>query len=157
MRIHIIAIGKKMPGWVNTAYQEYSKRFPNDFKVNLTEIPPAKRSTARSDIHRIVEEEGNQILKCISAQTKVIALDVIGERWSTEQLANQLTQWETDTSQLSFVIGGPDGLSQSCLNRAHHRWSLSPLTFPHPLVRVILIEQLYRAISFMRHHPYHRI
>lgn len=157
MRIQIIAVGKKMPSWVTAGYEEYSKRLPNEFKITLTEISPAKRSSTRPDIARIVEEEGIQILKYLPSHTKIIALDVIGERWSTEQLANQLSRWEADTPQLSFIIGGADGLSHTCLNQAHHRWSLSPLTFPHPLVRIILIEQLYRAVSFMRNHPYHRV
>ncbi len=155
MRINIIAVGKKMPEWVTNAYQEFLDRFPRDYKLNLIEISPAKRSHSKK-ISQLLEEEGLQITKTIPAKSKTIALDVKGELWTTEQFAQNLRSIADEGLLINFLIGGPDGLSETCLKEAHIKLSLSRFTFPHPLVRVILIEQLYRAHSILSHHPYHR-
>ena len=155
MLIRILAIGNKMPDWVNEGYQEYAKRFPPSCTLELCEIPAEKR-TKQSDIHRLTEREGEKILTAIKPGNRVIALDVKGQSWSTEHLAKQLDAWHSDGRNIDLLIGGPDGLAESCLKKAEIRWSLSPLTLPHPLVRIVLAEQLYRALSILQNHPYHR-
>lgn len=155
MRINIIAVGKKMPEWVVSAYQEFAKRFPRDYKINLIEISPANRSPAKS-VKQLLEEEALQIIKAIPEKSKTIALDVQGELFSSEQLAKRLSDISMSGNAINFIIGGSDGLSETCLKQASLRLSLSKFTFPHPLVRVILIEQLYRIQSILNNHPYHR-
>lgn len=155
MRLRILAVGTRMPDWVNRAYNEYAKRLPPEFRVELVELPAGQRGK-NADLRRAVLREGEAILKCIASDELVIALDVAGESWSTEKLALQLRQWQSSGRDYSLLIGGPDGLAADCLGRADRRWSLSKLTLPHPLVRVLLIEQLYRAWSINAGHPYHR-
>lgn len=155
MHIRIIAVGNKMPSWVDAGYQEYAKRFSLPFSLELIEIPAEKR-TKNSDIPRIIEREGKKILHVIKPSHRVIALDVKGKGWSTEQLAEQLILWQQEGQPCDFLIGGPDGLSNECLKNSEIKWSLSPLTLPHPLVRIVLAEQLYRSISILQNHPYHR-
>ncbi|MGB1140198.1 MAG: 23S rRNA (pseudouridine(1915)-N(3))-methyltransferase RlmH [Halioglobus sp.] len=155
MRVSIIAVGTKMPAWVTSGIDEYSKRLPREMKLHWREIPLARRGRDASP-RQLCEAEGEQILKALPAGDRVIALDVKGKRLSTEKLAEQLEDWRMSGDNYSFVIGGPDGLSASCLERADQRWSLSDLTLPHPLVRVLLAEQLYRAWTITANHPYHR-
>lgn len=156
MQLQIVAIGTKMPTWINSAFVEYAKRFPKDFPIVLKEIPTLKRHKNQPTL-QIIQEEGQKILAQLPSKTLTIALDERGVLWDTKTLANQISVFQTKTSQLNFLIGGPDGLSTECLKKANIHWSLSPLTLPHPLVRIILIEQLYRAISILNNHPYHRI
>ncbi len=142
-----------MPAWVNAGFREYAQRLPSDYALQLTEIPSQKR-TKSSVIDQILLVESE---KLISAATKpVIAFDRQGKAVNTEQLAKQLQTWHDHHENPSFLIGGPEGLHPSCLNQASQVWSLSALTFPHPLVRIILAEQIYRAWSILSHHPYHR-
>lgn len=155
MIIRILAIGTKMPSWVTEGFQDYAKRFTSGSSLELYEIPAEKRSK-NADIPRIIEREGEKLLAAIKPHHHVIALDVKGHAWSTEQLTGQLKHWQTDGRHVDLLIGGPDGLSQACLQKAHGKWSLSPLTLPHPLVRIILAEQLYRGLSILQNHPYHR-
>ncbi len=155
MQLHIIAIGNKMPNWVNLAFLEYSKRFPRDFPLMLTEIAAVKRYKNQS-IPQIIHEEGQKILTNLSPKSCTIALNERGMLWDTQTLATQIRNFQNKTSEINFLIGGPDGLSPECLTKANMHWSLSPLTLPHPMVRIILIEQLYRAISILNNHPYHR-
>ena len=155
MNINLIAIGTRMPAWVNEGYREYARRLPRECRLNLVEIPLGQRSRSKN-VERAVAEEGRRMLVEISADQRVIALDVKGRSWSTEQLAGQLQQWMQEGRGISLLVGGPDGLSGPCLERAQQRWSLSPLTLPHPLVRVLLAEQLYRAWTVTVGHPYHR-
>jgi len=155
MQIHLIAVGTRMPGWVNDGYAEYARRLPRECGLNLTEIPLAQRSKSQP-VSRAIEEEGRRMQAAIGANRQVIALDVKGRGWSTEQLAGELKHWMQDGRDVSLLVGGPDGLAEGCLQAAARRWSLSPLTLPHPLVRVILAEQLYRAWSLNAGHPYHR-
>jgi 23S rRNA (pseudouridine1915-N3)-methyltransferase len=155
MRISIVAVGTKMPAWVNQAVEEYSRRLPRELNLQWREIPLARR-VRDSKPEQLCEREGEQILKAIPASDKVIALDVEGKRISTAHLARQLESWQMSGANYSLMIGGPDGLSSQCLNRADMCWSLSDLTLPHPLVRVLLTEQLYRAWTITVNHPYHR-
>lgn len=155
MRIQLVSVGTKMPAWVNEGFAEYQKRLGPAFAFQLKEIPAGKRHNP-GDIARIVQHEAELILAAIPAQDHCIVLDVKGHSWSTEQLAEQLQQWQRLGHNLSFVIGGPEGLAPAVYQRSNTRWSLSPLTFPHPLARVIMAEQLYRAWSIVQNHPYHR-
>lgn len=155
MRIHLLAIGTRMPGWVSAGYQDYAQRLPHECRLHLIEIAPAPR-TKGTDLARAVREEGERMLDLIPKDAYVIALDVRGTQYSTEQLSAQLNGWLQNGQDVALLIGGPDGLSAACLKRARQRWSLSTLTLPHPLVRVVLAEQLYRAWSMLQNHPYHR-
>jgi 23S rRNA (pseudouridine1915-N3)-methyltransferase len=155
MRISIITIGTKMPSWVSQGVEEYSKRMPRELRVEWKELPLAPRGKG-SKAAQLKDREGAQILKAIPPGDKVIALDVRGKAISTEKLATQLSAWQMSGDNYSLLIGGPDGLSGACLERAEQRWSLSELTLPHPLVRVLLAEQLYRAWTITANHPYHR-
>lgn len=155
MHIRILAIGTKMPAWVDEGFQEYAKRFPPSCSLELVEIPAEKR-TKNSDIPRLTLREGEKILALIKPGNRVIALDVQGKSWSTEQLAKNLEGWHFEGRDIDLLIGGPDGLASTCLQKAELKWSLSPLTLPHPLVRIVLTEQLYRALTIMQGHPYHR-
>ena len=155
MRISIVAVGTKMPAWVSQAVEEYCRRLPRELKVQWLEIPLARR-VRDSKAEQLREREGEQLLRAIPPGDRVIALDVPGERISTPQLARQLELWQMSGSNYSLLVGGPDGLSPACLERADARWSLSDLTLPHPLVRVLLAEQLYRAWTITVNHPYHR-
>ncbi|MES9964111.1 MAG: 23S rRNA (pseudouridine(1915)-N(3))-methyltransferase RlmH [Candidatus Sedimenticola sp. 20ELBAFRAG] len=155
MNIYLISVGKKMPRWVQEGYQEYAKRLPGECALKLVEIAPGHRGKS-ADVARTVRDEGERMLKAIPDNCRVIALDVKGRSWSTEQLSEQLDGWMNDGFDLALLIGGPEGLAQTCLQRADGRWSLSALTMPHPLVRVVVAEQLYRAWSIIRNHPYHR-
>jgi 23S rRNA (pseudouridine1915-N3)-methyltransferase len=128
---------------------------PRECSLVLNEIPLAQRSKSQA-IERAVNEEGKRMLAALSDRQQVIALDVKGRSWSTEQLAQQLDNWKQDGRDISLLVGGPDGLAAECLQRAEQVWSLSSLTLPHPLVRVLLAEQLYRAWSLNSGHPYHR-
>ena len=155
MNISLIAIGTRMPEWVNEGYREYARRLPRECRLKLTEIPLGQRARSKT-VERAVAEEGKRMLAEISPGEHVIALDVKGRNWSTEQLAVQFQQWMLAGRGISLLVGGPDGLSAPCLERAQQRWSLSALTLPHALVRVLLAEQLYRAWTLTVGHPYHR-
>ncbi len=155
MKIHLLAVGTRMPAWVSEGYQEYARRMPPDCRLKLTEIPAGQRGK-NADIKRILQQEGKKLLSCVPKGSKIIALDVLGKPWSTEQLSKQLKGWMQQGSDLALMVGGPEGLHPDCLQEASQHWSLSRLTFPHPLVRIILAEQFYRAVSLLRGHPYHR-
>jgi 23S rRNA (pseudouridine1915-N3)-methyltransferase len=155
MKLKIIAVGTRMPGWVNEGFNEYSRRMPPELKIELMELPLGPRSKSQP-VNRAILREGEAILKVIGRDEGVVALDVPGKLWSTEKLAQQLRGWQESGKNYNFLIGGPDGLAPNCLARAHHSWSLSPLTLPHPLVRILLVEQLYRAWTLNAGHPYHK-
>ena len=155
MNVHLISVGNRMPPWVEQGYREYAKRISGELRLDLIEIAPAKRSK-RADIARTLLDEGERMLKAIPKACRVIALEVDGAAWSTEELAQQLDDWLHSGSDLALLVGGPEGLAESCRQRADGSWSLSPLTLPHPLVRVVISEQIYRALSLLRNHPYHR-
>lgn len=155
MRIRLIAVGGKMPDWVQTGYRDYARRLPRDCAVELVEVPLGPRGKG-SPTRRAREREGEAMNAAIGPRDRVIALEVGGRAWSTGQLADQLGQWRMSGDDFSLLIGGPDGLAPQCLNRAERRWSLSALTLPHPLVRIVVIEQLYRAWTVLQGHPYHK-
>jgi 23S rRNA (pseudouridine1915-N3)-methyltransferase len=155
MRFKIIAVGTRMPSWVEEGYQDYAKRLPRDFSVEAVELPLGPRGKG-SSVAKAIAKEGEAMLAAIPKGDRVIALDVQGKPWSTEQLADKLSGWSMEGSHYSILIGGPDGLAPECLARADAKWSLSALTLPHPLVRIVLIEQLYRAWSILNRHPYHK-
>jgi 23S rRNA (pseudouridine1915-N3)-methyltransferase len=155
MFIQLICVGTRPPAWVQEAYQDYSKRMPKEYQLKLIEIPTGKRNKG-SNIAKLIEQEGELMLKAISPQDYVIALDQPGRAFDTPEFAVKLAQLSQKGQHLNFLIGGPDGLAKSCLARANESWSLSSLTFPHALVRVILAEQIYRAWSILARHPYHR-
>jgi len=155
MKINLIAIGNKMPDWVKTGVNEYQRRLTQDCKLNIHEIAAIKRGK-QTDLKKICETEGEKILSSIPNDNRVIALEVKGRNWSTEQLSQQMSQWMLSGQDVSLLVGGPEGLSQSCRDKASQLWSLSPLTLPHPIVRIIVAEQLYRAWSILKNHPYHR-
>jgi len=123
--------------------------------LELKEIAPGKRGK-NADIKRIVEDEGVRLKAAIPKSAHIVVLDVKGQSHNTEQLAQRLDTWMHAGQDICLLVGGPEGLSDTCRALAHEKWSLSSLTFPHPLVRVILAEQLYRAWSVLRNHPYHR-
>lgn len=155
MKIHLLAVGARMPDWVKAAYAEYAERLPRECALRLLELPAGKRGH-NADVARIIRDEGERLVAAIPAGSSVIALDERGQEWSTAQLAERLTEWLREGRDLSLLVGGPDGLDPACRARAGQLWSLSRLTLPHPLVRVIVAEQLYRAWSLLHHHPYHR-
>lgn len=144
-----------MPDWVEAGYAEYARRLPAECALNLIEIEPLRRSKS-TVAAQAREEEGRRILKAIPKGAVAVALDGGGQCWSTEILARQLSGWLAEGHDHALLVGGADGLDAACLERAAQRWSLSALTFPHPLVRVIVAEQIYRAWTLMQGHPYHR-
>ena len=155
MRIHLIAVGTRMPSWVSEGYQEYAKRLPRECRLQLLEVPLSKRHKSMTAA-QAKQQEGKAMLAALPKDCTVIALDVSGKSWGTEDLARNLDDWLGSGRDVALLVGGPDGLSPSCLDRADRRWSLSALTYPHPLVRIVLAEQLYRAWTLNTGHPYHR-
>lgn len=155
MKLTLLAVGTKMPAWVTDGYQEYAKRLPKECQLILKEITPARRGKSGHS-QQWMEEEGERILAAIPTNHHVVALDVKGKPWSTEQLSQQMESWLSDGRDVSLLVGGPDGLGPRCLQRANQKWSLSALTLPHPLVRIVMAEQLYRAWTVLQNHPYHR-
>ncbi|MFT4712780.1 MAG: 23S rRNA (pseudouridine1915-N3)-methyltransferase [Candidatus Azotimanducaceae bacterium] len=155
MQIELIAAGTRSPSWVSDGYKEYEKRLPREWQLILSEIPVAHRGKSQS-VAKLKEEEGKKMLERLKTGGVVIAMDSRGGDWTTEKLAQQFTSWLQTASQVQLMVGGPDGLSQACLQRADFTWSLSRLTFPHFMVRLLLAEQIYRAWSVINHHPYHK-
>lgn len=153
MQISLLSISNKMPKWIQDGFDEYAKRLSKDYPLTLIEIPPVKK---RGNITQIIEDEGEKLLKAVPKSNRIIALDRLGASLSTEKLAKHLDSWIQTGRDISLLIGGAEGLSQHCLQKAEMKWSLSQLTFPHLLVRIIVAEQLYRAMSILKHHPYHR-
>lgn len=144
-----------MPDWIEKGYREYERRFPRDFSLELHPIPAGKRGK-NADISRILQLEGEKTLAAITKGSRIVTLEVTGQSWTTQQLAGQLRRWQLDGRDVSLLIGGPEGLAPACIEAAEQKWSLSALTLPHPLVRVVVAESLYRAWSINNNHPYHR-
>jgi 23S rRNA (pseudouridine1915-N3)-methyltransferase len=155
MQLRVAAVGQRMPGWVNEAWTEYTRRMPPSLSLSLREITLAKRSK-NADIKRLTASESKALYEAMPARGRVIALDIGGQAWSTGKLAIRLEQWMGEGRDVGFMIGGPDGIDSRVMQKADERWSLGPLTLPHPLVRVVLAEQLYRAWTITQNHPYHR-
>lgn len=155
MRIRLLTITHKTPPWIKQGYEEYTKRLPRSCTLELVEIPAEKRAS-HANLNGITEREGEKMLALIKPKNHIIALDVQGDLWSTIQLSEQLATWFHKGFNIDLLIGGPEGLAPKCLKKAQQKWSLSPLTFPHFLVRLIIAEQIYRACTILQHHPYHR-
>jgi len=154
MRLLLLAAGTRMPSWVNDGYEDYASRLTGDFRLELKEIALATRSGAA--IARAVAREGERMLAAIPPRAHTVALQVTGRGMSSVELARFLEVHSRDGDDLVFCIGGPDGLAAEVDARARTRWSLSMLTLPHGLVRVMVAEALYRAVSIIKGHPYHR-
>ncbi len=155
MKCRLLAAGTRLPEWVNTGFREYQRRLKAPLLLELEEIAVATRR-ARESPARAVAREGQSMLAAISTKDYVVALEVTGTSMSTEQLSSWLAERLRDGKPLALLIGGPDGLAPQCLTRADRTWSLSPLTLPHALARVVVAEQIYRAMSLLGGHPYHR-
>jgi 23S rRNA (pseudouridine1915-N3)-methyltransferase len=155
MQIQLVSVGNRMPAWVTAGYEEYAKRMPRECELRLREIAPAKRGR-NADIARLTVDEGQRMLQAVSADDHVVAMDLSGKEWDTPRLSAELARWLEGGRNVSLLVGGPDGLWRGCLDRANERWCLSQLTLPHPLVRIVLAEQIYRAWSLLHNHPYHR-
>jgi 23S rRNA (pseudouridine1915-N3)-methyltransferase len=155
MRLQLLAIGQRMPGWVATGFAEYAGRMPRDMPLTLQELPSPARSRAMdaSTLRRI---EGQALLAAVPGQALLVALDEGGSVVDTRALAGRLERWQQSGRDVTLVIGGAAGLDDAVRERADWVWSLSPLTFPHMLVRVLVAEQVYRAWSVLNNHPYHR-
>lgn len=155
MRLIVSAIGQRMPDWVNQGWSEYARRFPRGLSLELKELAAARRGrNVKADSLR--ESESATLMASVPDKFRVVALDERGESWSTAALAGRLERWMQEEHGVCFLVGGPDGLSRECRAAAQDLWSLSRLTLPHPMVRVILAEQLYRAWTVTTNHPYHR-
>jgi len=155
MRIKLLAVGTKMPQWVIQAYQEYAQRMPAVAQLELVEIAAKKRGKT-ADTARILRDEGEALRAAVPKGALTIALDRKGKQVDTEGLARKLQRWIDDSQDVAILIGGPEGIDPDYLNSIQTKWSLSALTFAHPVVRVMLAEQLYRAWSINANLPYHR-
>ena len=155
MQLLVAAVGQRMPRWVVEAWTEYARRMPAGLGLCLREITLAKRGK-NADTRRLTGVESTALYAAMPKGARIIALDIKGQAWSTEKLASNLEAWMGDGRDVGFMVGGPDGISPEIMQKADNRWSLGPLTLPHPLVRVVLAEQLYRAWTITRNHPYHR-
>jgi 23S rRNA (pseudouridine1915-N3)-methyltransferase len=155
MKCRLIAAGTRLPEWVNSGFREYQKRIRTPLVLELQEIAVATRRAGENP-QRAVSREGTDMLAAVGRDAYVVALEIMGKAMSTEQLSAWLADRMRDGRTLALLIGGPDGLAPQCRERADYSWSLSPLTLPHGLVRVVVAEQLYRAMSLAAGHPYHR-
>ena len=155
MKLWLVAVGRKMPDWITAGFNEYAKRMPRESRIELVEIKPEPRSTGKTT-GQILEAEAQRIMAALPRDTLRIVLDERGKTLSTTQLAQCLRGWMDSGRDLAFVIGGADGLHESVKNAAQEVLSLSALTLPHGLARVMIAEQLYRAHSLLHNHPYHR-
>jgi len=155
VKCRLIAAGTRLPDWVNSGFLEYQRRLRSPLELELHEISVATRRAGEGP-ERAVQREGVGMLAAIGRHDYVVALEIAGKSMSTEQLSVWLAERMRDGRPLTLLIGGPDGLAPQCLERADQRWSLSPLTLPHALVRVVVAEQIDRAMSLLAGHPYHR-
>ena len=155
LRLRILAVGQKMPSWVQAGFDDYARRIRSMLSMELVEIPLAKRSK-KADEARYRQEEGENLRRRLRESERVLVLDVKGKPLATEMLATSLLDWQMEGTDIALIIGGPDGLDSGFLGGTYPTWSLSELTLPHPLVRLIVVEQIYRALSINANHPYHR-
>ena len=155
MRIRLLAVGTRVPGWVAEGYTDYARRLPRECALELVEIAPEHRRRGLP-VARAVEREGQRMQRALPAGARVVALDLAGQPWSTPELKERLRAWLGGGRDLALLVGGADGLWPPLRAQADEAWSLSPLTLPHALVRILVAEQIYRAWSLLRGHPYHR-
>lgn len=154
MRLLIVAVGQRVPDWAQTAWDDYAKRFPHDLKLELRAVKTEPR--ASKTVAALYAAERSRIEGALPKGCRIVALDERGSTLTTQALAGKLQQWQLEGDDVALVIGGPDGLDPAFKQAAHERIRLSDLTLPHAMVRVLLIEQLYRAWSINANHPYHR-
>jgi len=155
MKFLLVAVGEHPPGWVAEGFAEYRKRVSHVHPLELVEVAPGVRGKGRDPV-RAMQDEGARVLAAIPRGAWAVTLDGRGKPWSSEQLAMRLEHWRGQGRDLAFLIGGPEGHAPDVLARADESWSLGPLTLPHMLVRLVAAEQLYRAVSLLGNHPYHR-
>lgn len=155
MRLVVLTVSSRQPRWVDDGWLEYAKRFRPPYKLELAELPLARR-TASVPIHRAIEQEGERLLAAVPRDARVVALDERGALFSTADLVERLRRFRESGAPVCFLVGGPDGLARRCIERAEASWALSRLTLPHGLVRIVVAEALYRAVSVLEGHPYHR-
>ena len=155
MRSHLVAVGKRMPAWVSAGYNEYNKRLPRELRLNLVEIAPVVRAKSTTT-QKIVTEEARRMRAALPHNALVIVLDEHGMHFDSKTLARKIEIWTQQGQNLAFIIGGADGLDAGLKQTADMLWSLSPMTLPHALVRIIVVEQVYRAWTILQNHPYHR-
>ena len=154
MNIYLLAVGTRMPAWITQGFEHYTRRLPRHCSLRLIEIPALNRK--QGDPAKIRQAEGDLLLARVPRDCHVVALSEDGREFSTRQLAHSLGEWMQLGRDVAFLVGGADGLDPACVARADDCWSLSALTFPHALVRVIVVEQIYRAWTILNNHPYHR-
>lgn len=154
MNLRVVALGHKMPGWVAAGWDDYARRLPREFALTLTELKPEPRDRGRPVAQLLGDEAPRIAAACKGALT--VALDERGAQWTTRKLADHIVRWRDDGDDVAFVIGSADGLAESVKHDATELVSLSAFTLPHALVRIILVEQIYRAVSLISGHPYHR-
>ncbi len=155
MKLRVVAVGHRMPAWISAGFSEYAQRMPREARIELTEIKPAARDGGGS-VQKWRETEAERISSALPARCRKIVLDERGKSLTTADLAKRIQRWQSEGDDCAFIIGGADGTAPGLQQQAEMLWSLSPLTLPHGLCRVILAEQLYRAISLLAGHPYHR-
>lgn len=155
MKLLVVAVGHKMPGWVDAAFAEYAKRLPRNFAFELTEVRPEARSSGKS-VPQLLAAEAARIAAAIPAGAARVVCDEHGDDLTTMRLSEKLRQWQDSATDIAMIIGGPDGLARSIKDSARFTIRLSSMTLPHGLARVLLVEQVYRAWSILQNHPYHR-
>ncbi len=154
-RLVLVTASQRQPEWVDAGFHDYAKRLRGRCTLELATVPLARRS-ASTPVARALEQEGERLLAAVPAGAHTVALAEQGRAWTSAELAAKLERWLALGAPIALLVGGPDGLSPACLERSAERWSLSRLTLPHGLVRVLVAEALYRAWSILEHHPYHR-
>src|SRR5688572_19591088 len=155
MKLRVLAVGHRMPAWVDAGFNEYARRMPPDARIELIAVKAQARAGG-SSVLRALEAEDKRIRAALPAGSIKVVLDERGKLLSTKDLAGRIERWRTMGRDVAFVVGGADGLAETVKRGAELAWSLSPLTLPHGLARVVLAEQLYRAVSILHNHPYHR-
>ena len=153
MKFVVVAVGHRMPGWVDAGFAEYASRMPREARIELVALKPAPRG---GPVKRVLETEAQRIRAALPAGSARVALDERGTLASTMDLSRRIARWRGEGRDVAFIVGGADGLDAGVKQAADFTWSLSPLTLPHGLARVLLAEQLYRAHSILHNHPYHR-
>lgn len=155
MQIQLINVAQKLPAWVDMACDDYRKRLPREMALKFVTVPLAVRK-AKQSTHKLQQRESALIMEKLTPGSLNLALDVRGEQWSSSDWSQNLKRWMFEFPRVNLIIGGPDGLSPQCLECCHHRVSMGRMTMPHALVKVVLLEQLYRAWTILQGHPYHR-
>lgn len=155
MQIQLINVAQKLPAWVDMACDDYRKRLPREMALKIVTVPLAIRK-AKQSTHKLQQRESALIMEKLTPGSLNLALDVRGEQWSSSDWSQNLQRWMFEFPRVNLIIGGPDGLSPQCLECCHHRVSMGRMTMPHALVKVVLLEQLYRAWTILQGHPYHR-